>query len=87
MSASRELMRRKLLEQIYDKMTEEEKHTFVRLTMEDKNHQEILQALQQIDRKVDTNHHSWLSDFGANIAGNAVFDGAVWLFTKLFRRL
>ena len=31
----RELMRRKLLEDMYDRMSEEEKRTFVQLTLQD----------------------------------------------------
>ena len=49
----------------------------------------ILRALQSQDRKLDEirKSQSWLSDFGANIAGNAVWDGAVWLVSKLLRKL
>ena len=83
----RELLKRKLLENVYMKMSDEEKRAFVQLTMQNRNHQEIMQALQSIRKEVDTNHHSWLSDFGANIAGNAVFDGAVWLLSRLIKRL
>ena len=83
----RELLKRKLLENVYAKMSDEEKRTFVQLTMQDRDHHEIMQALQELRQRVDTNHHSWLSDFGANIAGNAVFDGAVWLLSRLIKRL
>ena len=83
----RELMRRQLLERIYNKMSPEEQRTFVQLTLQDKDHQEIMSALNEIRQKAESNHHSWLSDFGANVAGNAVFDGAVWLLSKLVRRL
>ena len=83
----RELMRRRLLEQMYDNMSDEEKRAFVQLTIQDKDHQEIMSALQEIKQKADNNHHSWVSDFGANIAGNAVFDGAIYLLSKLFKRL
>ena len=83
----RELLKRKLLENVYAKMSDEEKRAFVQLTMQNRDHQEIMQALQSIRKEVDNNHHSWLSDFGANIAGNAVFDGAVWLLSRLIKRL
>lgn len=83
----RELMRRRLLEQMYDNMSDEEKRAFVQLTIQDKDHQEIMSALQELKQKADNNHHSWVSDFGANIAGNAVFDGAIYLLSKLFKRL
>lgn len=92
MNAYRELMRRKLLEEMYDKMSPEEKQTFVQLTMKDADHQEIMQALQDqheaignIQEKV--NSHGWLSDFSSNVAGNAVWDGAVWLVSRLIKKL
>ena len=44
-----------------------------------------LMMLEEIDRKVSRNH--WLSDFSSNIAGNAVWDGAVWLVSRLLRKL
>ena len=83
----RELMRRKLLEEMYDKMSPEEKKTFVQLTMQDKDHTEIMNALSGISKKVDESKHSWFSDFGANIAGNAAFDGAVWLLSKIYKAI
>jgi len=48
------------------------------------NHRDlmILQELQEIKRK-----QSWWLDFSSNVAGNAVFDGAVWLISKLIKRL
>ena len=87
MNAYRELMRRKLLEQMYDRMSEEEKRAFVQLTMQDRNHSEIMDALQNLERKADSNHHSFLSDFAANIAGNGVWDGLVWIGSRLLRKL
>lgn len=92
MNASRALLRRKLLEEIYDGLTLEDKRTFVQMTLQDKNYTDILQALQRqeqhlidVDKKVS--RQTWLSDFSSNIAGNAVWDGAIWLFSKLLRRL
>ena len=47
MTNYREFMRRKLLEDIYDKLTPEEKLAYVQLTMQDKDHREIMDALSQ----------------------------------------
>jgi len=84
----RAMMRRKLLEQIYDKMSDEEKRTFVQLTMQDKDHVEIMQALQEqrnmlesIDKK-----QNWAVDFGSDVAANLFTDGLIWLGARLFRR-
>lgn len=92
MNPYRELMRRKLLEEMYDKMSPEEKQTFVQLTMKDADHQEIMQALNRQQATIDdvqerVNSHGWLSDFSSNVAGNAVWDGAVWLVSRLLRKL
>ena len=92
MNACRELMRRRLLEDIYDSLSEEDRRTFVRMTLQDKGWNEILQALQRqesriadIDEKVS--RQTWLSDFSSNIAGNALWDGLVWLGSRLIRKL
>ena len=44
-----------------------------------------LRLLAEINRKVS--RHTWWSDFSSNIAGNAVFDGLVWLASRLIRKL
>ena len=81
----RELARRQLLERIYDKMSDEEKRLFVQLTLQDKSHTEIMQALNELKAKADSNHHSWLSDFSANVAGNYFADASIWLVSKLLK--
>lgn len=89
MSGYRELMRRKLLEQIYDRMSPEDKRTFVQLTMQNKSHEEIMQALQIQNQKLDQirRSQSWLYDFGANVAGNAVWESLQWLGSRILRIL
>lgn len=92
MSAYRELMRHKLLEEIYDGLSPEDRRAFIRLTMEDKNWSEISQALHKQGREIDEIHakvsrQTWLSDFSSNLAGNAVWDGLVWLGSRLLRKL
>lgn len=83
----RELMRRKLLEDIYEKMSDEEKKAFIQLTMQDRDRKEIMSALQELKQKADSNHHSFVSDFGANIAGNALWDGLIWLGSRIMKKL
>lgn len=89
--AYRELMRRKLLEQMYDKMSDEEKRTFVQLMMQDRDHRDIMDALQrqqaQISRVVEkVEKQSFALDFGSDILANFTTDGLIWLASKLFRR-
>ena len=87
MNAYRGYLRKQLLEKLYEKMNDEEKRTFVQLTMQDKDHKEIMNALNELREKADKNHQSWLSDFSANVAGNYFADASIWLFSKLLRRL
>lgn len=42
----------------------------------------ILRELQEIKRR-----QSWWLDLDSNVAGNAIFDGAVWLFSKLIKKI
>ena len=84
-----ELMRRKLLEDIYNNMSDEEKRTFVQLTMQNKSHQEIMDALarqreqlQNIEKK-----QNWVTDFGSDVAANFLTDGLILLGRKIFGKL
>ena len=78
-----------MLEDMYDRLSDEDKRLFVRMAMDDRSGEEILQALQRQDQKIEEikRKQSWLSDFSSNIAGNAVWDGILWIGGKLLRRL
>lgn len=79
------LLRYKLLSSIYDKMDDRERLAFMQISMSNANHREAMSALQSLSKQVDASRHSWLSDFGANVAGNAVFDGGVFLLSRLLK--
>ena len=84
------LMRQKLLEQIYDRMTDEERRIFIQMTMQNKSHQEIMTALNQQSVQIqDLRKHqqTFAEDFASNIAGNALWAGAEWLIARLSRLL
>lgn len=83
------LIRRKILEDIYDKMSDDEKRLFVQLTMQNKTGDEILQALAQQQSQLNRieKKQNWLTDFGSDIAANFLTDGLIWLGSKLFRKL
>ena len=89
MGGYREYMRRKLLEELYDKMDENEKRTFVQLTMQDKDHKEIMDALnsQKADIEQIKRKQNWITDFGSDVAANFLTDGIIWLGARLFRKL
>ena len=87
-----ELMRRKLLEQIYEKMSDEEKRLFIQLTLQNKNSEEIMQALSQQSQKIEEvsqriGKYPFASDLLENVAGNAITDGLVAIGKVLFRKL
>jgi len=83
----RALMRRKLFEEMYDRLSEDDKRLYIQMTMQDKDHKEIMQALRELESKADMNRHSFASDLLANISGNAIFDGLVWVGSKLLKKL
>ena len=87
-AAADALMRRRLLEEIYDRMTDEERKLFVQMAMQDRSSDEILQALQRQSAQLDDlrqRQQTFGEDFASNIAGNAAWDGAVWLIRRLAR--
>lgn len=89
-AATRELLRRQLFERIYDKMTPEERKTFVRLAMQDRGTDEIMAALRQQQVQladIKTHQQTFTQDFISNIAGNAAWDASVWLIYRLARLL
>ena len=76
------LMRKKLLEQIYDKMSDEEKRLFVYMSIDGRNHNEIMQALQSQQQQLEElkkRQQTFGEDFASNIAGNAL-----WGFIEYF---
>ena len=89
MNAYRAILRRQLLEEIYNDLSEEDKRTFIQLTMQDKSWSEIAQALQQQKTQLDRieKNQNWAVDIGSDIAANFITDGLIWLGSKLFRKL
>lgn len=51
--------------------------------MSDKEMMQLM-MLKEIERKVS---NRWLSDLSSNLAGNALWDGAVWVVSRLIRKL
>lgn len=92
MSVYRALMRRKLLEDVYDRLSPEENRTFVQLTMQDRSSDEIMQALRQQNAKIDEvsrkiGNHPFATDLFSNVLGNGITDGLILLGKALFRKL
>lgn len=73
----------RLRKEMLDKMTEEER---LALYLRERD-EAILSNLHDLSQKIDQNRHTFLSDFGANIAGNAAWDSFVWLAGRLIKKL
>ena len=89
-AAADALMRRKLLEGIYDRMTDEERRIFVQMTMQQRSADDILKALQGQSSQIQDirrRQQTFGEDFASNILGNAVWAGAEWLAARLARLL
>ena len=89
-SAADALMRRKLLEDIYDRKTDDEKKLFVQMTMQQRSADDILKAIGQQSaqlRDIRQHQQTFSEDFLSNILGNATWDGAVWLGRSLSRMI
>lgn len=87
-AAAEAMMRRKLLERIYDRMTPDERQLFVQMTMQNRSHTEIMQALQrQQTQLADLRKHQQTitEDFLSNVAGNFFYGGIVYLARRLFK--
>lgn len=88
MISTESFLRRQLLERIYNKMSDDEKRLFVQMTMQNKSHSEIMAALQQQQAqlaKLQRTQQTFGQDFLSNVAGNAAWEGLVWLTRRLFR--
>ena len=85
------LARRMLLENIYNKMSEEEKRLFAVLSMQDKSNEEILRRLQQnqqhLERLVQhADRDRWYTAFGSDVAANVLTTVGFWALGKLLKR-
>lgn len=85
------IARRILLERIYDKMSDEEKHIFVMLSMMGRSDEEILQAIQQNQQRLEhlvehADKDRWYIAFGSDVAANVLTSSAFWLLGKLFAK-
>ena len=89
-AAAETLMRRRLLEDIYDRMTDEEKRLFVQLTLQQRSAEEIKKIIGQQSLQLEDirrRQQTFSQDFLSNILGNATWDGALWLMGRLGKLL
>ena len=88
-SAAEALLRRKYLEDIYERMTDDEKKLFVQMTMQNKNHSEIMQAIEQQHQQLDEieKGQNWTRSFGSDLLANFTSAGVLWLGSKIISKL
>lgn len=85
-----DLRKLQLLSGILEKMSPEEKQAFAMLNNKSNGNAGVMQALnrqsvQLADIQKRVGQHTWVSDFGANVAGNAVYGAAMWLLSRIIR--
>jgi len=90
-AAADALMRRKLLEEMYDRMTHDERRLFVMMTMQNKSNDDILRAIQQNQQHLQhlvekADRDRWYTAFGSDVAANVLTTSAFWLLGKLFSK-
>lgn len=87
-AAAEAMMRRKLLESIYDRMTDDEKKLFVQMTMQQRSTDDILKALQSQSVQIQDlrkRQQTFGEDLTSNVLGNVIYGGAIWLARRLFK--
>lgn len=83
------LIRRRLLQQMFDKMSDTEKASFAMLMKQERDHSEVMEALrgQQQQLAAIGRKQNWLVDFGSDVAANLFTDSLIWIGAKLLRKI
>lgn len=85
------LARRYLLEKIYNQLSDEDKRTFVLMTMQNKSANDIMQAIQQNQQHLEhlvekADRDRWYTAFGSDVAANVLTTAGFWLLQKIFKK-
>lgn len=86
--AAEALLRRKMLEEMYDRLTPEERRQLAMMSMQRRSDGEIMRAIQenrqQLERLLEKADHSrWYTAFGSDVAANVVTTAGFWLLSRL----
>ena len=89
MTDYRAFLRRRILEDIYDRMSDDEKRLFVQMTMQNKSAEEILARLDGIDKRIVNLNggKAFVKDFAANVLGNYFADASIYLGAKIIKAI
>lgn len=79
------------MEDIYDKMSDEEKRVFVMLVMQNKSADDIMRAVQQNQKHLERivkhiEKDRWYVAFGSDVLANILTNSSFWLLEKLFTK-
>ncbi len=84
-----ELMRREMLGRMYDKMSEEEKRMLVLMTLEGRNHKEVMEELFKQNEKlaeIAKKEGGWATDFLSDVGANILTDSLIAIGRLLMGR-
>ena len=86
----RELMRRQLLQRMFEQMSDEDKLAYLQLIKKDE-HQELLDAIHAQDGQISriaqkVEKQNWLSSFTSDVLANFTSAGILYLGSKLLKR-
>ena len=85
------ITRRYLLEKIYNQLSDEDKRTFVLMTMQNKSNDEILRAIQRNQQHLEhlvehADRDRWYTAFGSDVAANVLTTAGFWLLQRIFNK-
>lgn len=81
------LARQKVLNDLFEKMSDDEKKLFILYSLQKRSTEDIMQRLDDIQSQVERNKYSFTTDLLANVSGNFVADSLIWLGAQLFKRI
>jgi hypothetical protein len=82
-------LRRKTLEDIYARMSDDDRRLLLQMSAQDRSSREIMEALRGQQASIDRlrrTQQSFASDFASNIAGNAAYDMLLWIARRILKR-
>jgi hypothetical protein len=88
MSTWRELARRKVLQDIWEKLSEEERRTLLLMEASRRDTEDILQAVSGLQGRIDklAGSPSMPAYFGLDVAANLLTGGLAWLAGRLMKK-
>jgi len=86
--AAEALLRRKMLEEMYDRLTPEERRQLAMMSMQRRSDGEVMRAIQDNRQKLErllekAEGSRWYTAFGSDVAANVVTTAGFWLLSRL----